>query len=389
MSLHIRDQQSPVPQLPPGVDPSPLSAALLETMSDAVIFTDLEGRIQFWNRGAARIFGYTADEVVGHTPAMLYPDEAPERLAGDLERIVAGQDFAGEWRGRRRDGSTVWIEVRTTVVRDPDGRPIGFLGVSKDITERKRADASLRRHEILEVVTRLAGGVAHEANNQMSIVLGLASFLLRRTDLEDSARQDVSRIQQAAQRTAEVTRQLLAFTRQQPVQPRVLDLNTAILASQARLQSTLGNDIELHLALSPELPPVLLDEAQLQQMLLILTRNARDAMPQAGRLTLETREVVISETSAAAQAITVQPGGYVELVVRDTGVGMDSQTLAQLFQPFFTTKPVGRGTGLGLASLYGIVRQGGGYVFAESSRGEGACFRILLPIASDTPPENP
>jgi PAS domain S-box-containing protein len=383
MPLDLRDQTFPV-NPSSGSDATALYAALLETIGDAVIFTDMEGRIQFWNRGAARIFGYTADEVVGQTPAILYPEEAPERFAGDLERIMAGQDFAGEWRGRRRDGSNVWIEVRTTLVRDPAGTPIGFLGVSKDITERKRVDATLLRHEILEVVARLSAGVAHEANNQMSIVLGLASFLLGRTDLADSARQDVSRIQQAAQRTAEITRQLLAFTRQQPAEPRVLDLNTSVLASQARLQSTLGNDIELHLALAPELPPVRLDEGQLQQVLLILARNARDAMPGTGRLTLETREVEISETTAPAEATTVQPGSYVELVVRDTGVGMDPQTLTHLFQPFFTTKRAGRATGLGLASLYGIVRQSSGYVFAESSRGAGACFRILLPIASDT-----
>ena len=382
MSLSLGNQ-STLPPPPPGVDPTPLYAALLETMSDAVIFTDLEGRIQFWNRGAARIFGYSAEEILGQTPAILYPEETPERLASDLERIMAGQDFSGEWRGRRRDGSALWIEVRTTLVRDPDGKPLGFLGVSKDITERKRVDATLRRHEILEVVARLAGGVAHEANNQMSIVLGVASFLLGRTDLADSARQDVSRIQQAAGRTAEITRQLLAFTRQQPVQPRVLDLNIAILASQTRLRDTLGNEVELDLALSPELPPVRLDEAQLQQVLLVLTRNARDAMPEGGILTLETRPVLISEATAAAEGMTRQPGRYVELVARDTGVGMDRQTLAQLFQPFFTTKRRGRATGLGLATLYGIVRQSGGNVFAESSPGKGASFRILLPVASD------
>ena len=381
MPLELQHQPLSLPQ-DSGIDPQALHAALLATIGEAVIFTDLEGRIQFWNPAATRIFGYTADEMLGQTPAILYPEEAPERLAGDLERIMAGQDFAGEWRGRRRDGSPVSVEIRTTLVRDTSGIPIGFLGVSKDISERKRAEATLWRQEILEVVARLAAGVADEANNHMSIVLGLATFALNRTDLPDTLRQDLTHIRQAAERTAEITRQLLAFSGQQPAVPRVLDLNTALLAAQPRLQRTLGREIELHLSLSPELPPIRIDEAQLQHVLLVLAQNAREAIPTAGRLSLETREVVIPKAVAAAERMTIQPGRYIELAVRDTGVGMDPHTLTHLFQPFFTTKEVGNGTGLGLASVHGIVKQSNGFVFAESSPGEGACFRILLPMAA-------
>jgi two-component system, cell cycle sensor histidine kinase and response regulator CckA len=382
MSLVIPDQlTAPAqPSAPPTA--AAMYAALLDTIGEGVIFTDLAGRIRFWNSGATKIFGYRADEMLGRTPAVLYPTESAERLADDLDRILAGQDFVGEWRGRRKDGTSVCIEVRTTVVRDRSGSPIGFLGVSKDVTDRKSAEATLLRQEILEAVARLAGGVAHEANNQMSVILGLASFALARTDLPDSLRPDLTRIKSAAQHTATITRQLLAFSRRQLLEPRVLDLNAAIQAFRPVLGEILGDGIELQLDLSPELPPVEIDERQLHLALQTLAENARDSMTAGGRLMLETRKRVVRERWMPARDVSVEPGTYVELAVRDTGAGMDRHTLTHLFEPFFTTKDVGSGTGLGLASVYGIVKQSGGYVFAESSPGQGACFRILFPATS-------
>ena len=231
----------------------------------------------------------------------------------------------------------------------------------------------------MESVGRLAGGVAHEANNQMSVILGLASFALARTDLPDSLRPDITRIKSAAQHTATITRQLLAFSRRQLLEPRVLDLNAAIRAFRPMLGEILGDGIELQLDLSPELPPVEIDERQLQLALRTLAENARDSMTTGGRLTLESRKRVLRERWTPARDVSVEPGTYVEVAVRDTGAGMDRETLTHLFEPFFTTKDVGRGTGLGLASVYGIVKQSGGYVFAESSPGQGACFRIVFP----------
>jgi signal transduction histidine kinase len=241
----------------------------------------------------------------------------------------------------------------------------------------------LRKQEILEAVARLAGGVAHESNNQMSVVLGLSSFILQREDLPESLREDVSRIHAAAERTAAMTRELLAFSRKQLLQPRTLDLNSSIDAISPALQRALGDSIELQLKLAPGLPPIRFDQRQLEQVLLQLVVNARDAMPEGGRLSLVTRVVVASEPLGSAEPVTIRPGRYVELVVWDSGPGMDTETLTHVFEPFYTTKEMGLGAGLGLASVYGIVKQSGGYVFAESSPGQGSRFRILLPAAMD------
>jgi two-component system, cell cycle sensor histidine kinase and response regulator CckA len=360
-------------------------AALLETIDQSVIFTDMDGWIQFWNSEASRIFGYSADEMLGKSPAVLYPEEDPGRFAADLERILAGEDFVGEWRGRRRDGGPVRVDIRTTVVRDPAGTPLGFLGISREVTpDGSRTEPMRLKQGVLEAVARLAGGVAHESNNQMTVVLGETSLLLRRADLPGSIREDLARIQRAAQRITEISRQLLAFSRRQMLQPFVLDLNAAITKFMPELQRSLGSGIELRLALSPEVPAVRVDEAQLEQVLGSLAFNARDAMPGGGSIELVTGAVVLPDPTFAIGGVSVAPGGYAELLVRDSGAGMDPDTLAHVFEPFFTTKGPGQGTGLGLASVYGIVKQSGGYVFADSSPGHGAQFRILLPAADQT-----
>jgi two-component system cell cycle sensor histidine kinase/response regulator CckA len=360
-------------------------AALLETIDQSVIFTDMDGQIQFWNSGASRIFGYSADEMLGQSPAVLYPEEDPGRFAADLERILAGEDFVGEWRGRRRDGGPVRVDIRTTVVRDPAGTPLGFLGVSREVTpDGSRTEPIRLKQGVLEAVARLAGGVAHESNNQMTVVLGETSLLLGRTDLPDWIREDLARIQRAGQRISEITRQLLAFSRRQKLEPFVLDLNSAITRYVPELQRSLGSGIELRLALSPEVPAVRVDEAQLEQVLGSLAFNARDAMPGGGSIELETGAVVLPGPTFVIGGVSVVPGSYAELLVRDSGAGMDPDTLAHAFEPFFTTKGPGQGTGLGLASVYGIVKQSGGYVFADSSPGQGARFRILLPAADQT-----
>jgi two-component system cell cycle sensor histidine kinase/response regulator CckA len=633
----------PVTSESPAVDePSPaadlpvIHAALLDAVGDSIIFTDLQGRIRSWNRGATAIFGYTAEEMLGRTPAVLYPDEAPERLARDLDRILAGEDYVGEWLGRRRDGSPVWVEIRTTAVRTDAGTPIGFLGVARDISRHKRSEAELVRRQVqleliadtapayivhcdaerrytfvnrayaarfgltpdqvvgkyvwevvgergyaafqrhmdevlagnsvefeeeipyetigarwihcayaphraadgavqglvavitdisgrkeaeaslresnarlelaqgaagitiwewepdtgwssytpefctlyglppgtppityeewrdfvhpddrerviedleaalagersydteyrvvwrdgsirwiasrgqvipaqpgrprrmigvnfdvtrrreadlqlrqldrLETVARLAGGVAHEANNQMTVVSGAATFILRRDDLPEPVREDAEHIRQAAERTATITQQLLAFSRRQVLQPRVLDLDAAIRGFEAIIRRTVGEDIELRLELTPTIGRVRIDEGQLQQVLLNLTLNARDAMPSGGRLTLGTRQLDLEGPRQDSPGVRIRRGQYVELSVRDTGVGMDAATLSHVFEPFFTTKGVGRGSGLGLSTVYGIVKQSSGYVFVESAAGQGTTIRILLPVADD------
>ena len=634
---------APVTRNRSGVDePSPadlsaIHAALVDAVGDSVIFTDVDGRIRSWNRGATAIFGYTQEEMLGRTPAVLYPDEGPERLTRDLDRILAGEDHVGEWLGRRRDGAPVWVEIRTTAVRTATGAPIGFLGVARDITRHKRSEAELARRQVqlelvadtapayivqcdaerrftfvnrayaerfgltpedvvgkyvweivgergyaafqryvdevlagkrvefeqeipyetigprwihcayaphrgadgsvqglvavitdiserkaaeaalresnarlelaqsaggitiwewepdtdwssytpefcnlfglppgtpplsyeewrefvhpddrdrviedldaalagerpydteyrvvwrdgsthwlasrgrllpaqpgrprrmiginfdvsrrreaeaqlrqldrLETVARLAGGVAHEANNQMTVVSGAATFILRRGGLPEEVLEDAEHIRQAAERTAAITQQLLAFSRRQVLQPRVLDLDAAVRGFEAIIRRTVGEDIRLRLELAPTIGRVRIDEGQLQQVLLNLTLNARDAMPSGGTLTLATREIDLDGPPPLdSHGVRIRRGRYVELSVRDTGVGMDGRTVSHVFEPFFTTKGVGRGTGLGLSTVYGIVKQSSGYVFVESAVGQGTTLRILLPVAED------
>jgi CheY-like chemotaxis protein/nitrogen-specific signal transduction histidine kinase len=258
-----------------------------------------------------------------------------------------------------------------------------MIGINFDVTRRREAEMQLRQLDRLETVARLAGGVAHEANNQMTVVAGAVAFILRRDDLPGSVREDAEHIRQAATRTAAITQQLLAFSRRQILQPRVLDLNAAVRGFETIVRRTAGEDVALRLDLSSTAGLVRIDEGQLQQVLLNLTLNSRDAMPAGGTLTIQTGDIRIEGPSTDTRGVHIRPGHYVELFVRDTGAGMDDRTLSHVFEPFFTTKGVGRGTGLGLSTVYGIVKQSDGYVFVASEVGKGTDIRILLPIAAD------
>ena len=263
-----------------------------------------------------------------------------------------------------------------------------------DLTGRRQAEDRLRQAERIEVVGQLAGGMAHEANNQMSVVLGAASFILARKDLPEPVRQDVDYIRQAAERTASITRQLLAFSRRQILKPEVVDLNTVLNNLQPILRRTLTEQQTLELRLDPTVAPIRADPAQLDQVLLNLTINARDAMPDGGTLTIETREVELGDEYAARRpGVSIITGTYTALVVSDTGHGMDQETMKHLFEPFFTTKAVGQGSGLGLAMVYGIVKQSGGNIWAYSEPGMGTTLRLYFPSvresATDPRPAEP
>jgi two-component system cell cycle sensor histidine kinase/response regulator CckA len=233
----------------------------------------------------------------------------------------------------------------------------------------------------MESVGRLAGGIAHEANNQMTVILGAAEFLSRAID-DETARMDLDHIRRAARRTAAITQQLLAFSRRQVLQPVLIDLNTVVTSLEPILQRALGEVSQIELRLSEDLGPVKADPGQLDQVLLNLALNARDAMPDGGTLTIETMNVVVGEQRPSATALDpVVPGRYAVLLVTDTGTGIAPEALGHIFEPFFTTKGVGDGTGLGLATVFGIVKQSGGFVSVNSEPGHGATFRIYLPLA--------
>ena len=483
-------------------------ALLLEAIPDSVIFTNLEGRIRYWNRGAEALFGYIAAEMMGQTPAMLYPNSGDDLLAEDLKAIMEGQEYVATWQGRRKDGSEVWVEITTLLVRDADGTPVGIIGVGKDatarkqaeealtrserlyrlvsqasrealweweletntvvwspgaeailgfepqaldstgalgdrihpddrqrmeegltqaiaegavfwsdeyrvrrrdgsyasvsdrgyierdedgrpirvvgamadVTARKQAEEHLRRTDRLDAVGRLAGGIAHDLNNMLMSILGSAGFVARRLPADSPEIGELQRLSLAANRSAKLTQQLLAFARRDMIQPQEMDLNTVVTEAVHLLRPLLRRTIDLELELAPGLEQVMADKSRLDQVVVNLVLNARDAMPQGGRVILETASVDLGPTYLERHAqVSIKAGRYVMLAVSDTGHGMDRETLSHIFEPFYTTKPVGQGTGLGLATVYGSVKQAGGLVWAYSEPDIGTVIKVYLP----------
>jgi two-component system cell cycle sensor histidine kinase/response regulator CckA len=358
------------------------AAAIVNSSEDAIVSEDLNGIITSWNRGAEHLFGYTAQETVGQPMAMLTPPDRIGEEARILERVGQGEFIEHyEVVRRRKDGSLLDISLTASPITDARGRLAGVSEIGRDISTRKRAEEALRSADRMEAVGRLAGGVAHEANNQMTVVLGCSSFALGRPDLPPEIRAELLNVRKAAERTAAITAQLLAFSRRQMLQPTPLDLNEVVRAFAPILRRTLGDAGQLELELSPSVHTVVADRGQLEQVLLNLTLNAHDAMPDGGTLTIETGFVALARPEPGSSPTEpLPPGRYGVLTIRDTGHGMSPETLARIFEPFFTTKPLGEGTGLGLSTVYGIVRQLGGDIRVQSVPQAGTTFRIYLPL---------
>lgn len=357
-------------------------AAVVSSSRDAIISKTLEGVITSWNAAAERIFGYTASEMVGQSVFKLIPEEFHDSERIVLDRLRRGETVElAEAERMRKDGRRIWISLSVSPVLDQGGAIIGAASIKRDITERKTVAEHLQETQRLQAVGQLAGGMAHEANNQMSVVLGGAQFLLRRPDLAPDARRDVESIRQAADRTAAITQQLLTFGRRQFQQLQDVNLNRVVESMEPVLRRSLRENHELDVRLGLRDGLVRADQRQLEQVLLNLTLNARDAMPDGGRLSIETAEVTVTGDKAG-DARQLAPGRYAALVVQDTGHGMDSGTLQRVFEPFFTTKDVGQGTGLGLSVVHGIVNQTGGHIGVESDRGKGTTFSVYFPITS-------
>ncbi|HEY5939904.1 MAG TPA: PAS domain S-box protein [Gemmatimonadales bacterium] len=317
-----------------------------------------------------------------HFIGRVHPDDRDFVAASVQRALEGGGGLDYEFRILLPDGRVRWLADQGRVIRDSKGNPLYMTGVCLDTTERKLTEERLRQAQRMDSVGQLAGGIAHEANNMMSVVLGCADYVLQRNDLPDPVREDVDQIWKAATRTAGITQQLLAFSRRQVLQPQVLDLNATVRDLEAILGRTLGESRGLRMHLAPDLGPIRADPGQLEQVLINLTLNARDAMPDQGRLTIETMNVVLDRAYAAGKSVeSLMPGPYAALVVSDTGHGMDRATLARVFEPFFTTKGVGQGTGLGLSTVYGIVKQSGGFIWVYSEPGIGTAFKLYFPLA--------
>src|SRR5271155_828887 len=329
------------------------------------------------------IFGYSAEEWLADSKNWIR--HVPVEDHGVVETAEAacfrGEPFQAEYRVLRSDGKTVWVSDTAVVVKGKDNHPL-MEGVIVDITERKQHENQSQQSRRMEAVGRLAGGIAHDFNNLLTIVKGYAELALNRTGLPAGAVADVTQISNAAERAAELVRQLLAFSRRQVLQPKAIDVNSIVLGLDELLRRLMDENIAMRTICAEKLGTVKADPAQIEQVVMNLVVNARDAMPHGGRLTVETSTVVL-DAGYADEHVTVKPGRYVMLAVSDTGVGIDSEAQAHIFEPFYTTKGAGRGTGLGLSTVYGIVKQSGGYIWVYSEVNRGTTFKLYLPCVDE------
>jgi PAS domain S-box-containing protein len=352
-------------------------------------FWSVKSNTLSWDENLRQLYGLASGESVTNYEqflARVHPDDR-NFVADVVQRTMEdGGNLDYTFRILLPDGRVRWIADQGEIGRDESGNPIYLTGVCTDVTDRRITEERLRQAHRMESVGRLAGGVAHETNNQMSVVLGAADFILQRPDVPEAVRADVEFMQKAAQRTAAITGQLLAFSRRQVLKPEVLNLNTVVSGWEPVLRRVMGADCGVVLRLTPDIGPVRADPGQLEQVLLNLALNARDAMPRGGTITLETFSTELSGEYLRLKPDTaVRPGRYTVLVVTDTGHGMDKATLSHIFEPFFTTKGVGQGTGLGLSVVYGIVKQSDGYIWVYSEPGQGTTFKIYLPARAGQP----
>ncbi len=354
---------------------------LVENAHDIIYEHDLEGNYTSANQAGEHITGYSLAETLNLNIADVVAPEHLYEARQMIRRKLAGQSItAYELEIVAKDGSRIAVEVNTSLVFR-DSVAIGVQGIARDVSERKQLEEQLRQSHKMDAIGQLAGGVAHDFNNLLTVIGGYSSILLGKLPPESPHRTSIEEIKKASDRASSLTRQLLAFSRKQILQPKVLDLNTLVSDLDKMLRRLISEDIDLLTITDPGLAKVKADPGQIDQVLLNLVVNARDAMPEGGKLTIETSNAVLSRDYARVH--NVPAGPYIMLAVSDTGCGMDAATKKRIFEPFFTTKTAGKGTGLGLATLYGIVTQSGGNVWVYSELGHGTTFKIYLPRADD------
>ncbi|MCK6624105.1 MAG: response regulator [Anaerolineae bacterium] len=367
-----------------------LSQAVAQS-ANMIVITDIQGRIEYANPRFTETTGYTLDEALGQTTQILKSGHTPPEVYQQLwATITAGKEWRGEFYNKKKNGELYWESASISPIKNADGVITHFLAVKEDITERKRAEETrakledqLRHAQKMESIGRLAGGVAHDFNNMLTVIQGYCALMQDQIPAGDPLLADLNQIRRASERASTLTRQLLAFSRQQVLAPTVLDLNELVANLQKMLGRLIGEDITLSTILQPGLWSIIADPGQMEQVIMNLVVNARDAMPTGGQIILETDNVYI-DASYAQTNLEVPIGPCVLLVITDTGHGMDKPTLARIFEPFFTTKEQGKGTGLGLATVYGIVKQSGGHITVYSEPGQGTTFKIYLP-ATESP----
>jgi PAS domain S-box-containing protein len=352
---------------------------LIDASPLAIVVVDGQGWVKVWSLAAEQIFGWAAGDVLGK-PLPIVPSEKREEWQSLVVKEMIGQATTGlETHVLRRDGSRIDVILSSAPLYDAHGVIVGALRILGDISARKRLEEQFRQAQKMEAIGRLAGGIAHDFNNLLTVINGYSEVLLARMSEEELAQELLTEVRRAGEQAAALTRQLLAFSRQQVIRPRPLDLNAVVTGARRMLGRLIGEDIEMVATLAPALEAVVADPGQVEQMLLNLCVNARDAMPQGGQLTIETANVELDDAYVRSH-VGAKPGPHVLLAVSDTGCGMTREVQARIFEPFFSTKGE-HGTGLGLATIYGIVQQSGGSIGVYSELGRGTTFKIYLPRA--------
>jgi PAS domain S-box-containing protein len=352
--------------------------------------TSMDGRFLQVNRSLCEMLGYTVAELLEKTFQQIMPaDDLPATRELQAALMRGAPPAQLEKRFLHKQGGVIWTQWDVSLSRDRQGTPLCFFSQIHDLTRRKKTEEALRHSEEqlhqaqkMEAIGRLAGGVAHDFNNVLTVISGYATMLTRKLEGNTTLHHEAEEIQEAVERAATLTRQLLALSRKQPLNPRVLNLNSIIGGIEKMLRRLIGEDVEMRIELDPAAGRVRADASQIEQGIINLAINARDAMPQGGKLTIKTAHVTQEKAGPMGDG-DLPPGQYTAIIVSDTGVGMTAEVKSHLFEPFFTTKPSGKGTGLGLATCYGIVKQSGGYIHVDAEPNRGATFKIYLPVISE------
>jgi len=356
---------------------------ITENAADMIALVDAAGQRVYNSPSYEKILGYTAQEL-GGTNAMeqIHPEDREKVLLAAAEARRTGSGASLEYRMRHKDGGWRTLESRASTIMKA-GQVEKLVIVNRDVTERKHLEDQFRQSQKMEAVGRLSGGVAHDFNNLLGVIIGYGEIVQEGTPEDSSLRTCVDEMLKAGHRAASLTRQLLAFSRQQVMDPKVLDLNLVVKDMEKMLKRLISEDIQLKTDLDPELVRIKADQGQLEQVIMNLAVNARDALPKGGELVLSTSNFYMDQHYVRRYPYPVSPGDYVLLTVADNGIGMDAATRARVFEPFFTTKEKGKGTGLGLSTVYGVVKQSGGYIEVLSEPGAGTTFKIYLPKVED------
>jgi two-component system cell cycle sensor histidine kinase/response regulator CckA len=361
-----------------------LLAAIVESSDDAIIGRSLDGFITSWNAGAERLYGYPARDAIGKTFNFIVPKDRLDELETLTGRLLRGESTKNfETIQTHKNGNSIEVSISVSPIRNKDGQIVGGATIARDISTRKRLEDQLLQAQKMEVVGRLAGGIAHDFNNLLTPIIGYSELMLEDLPPGNRLRGDIEEIRRSGRRAADLTRQLLAFSRKQVLQPKVLDLNEVVLGTEKLIRRLIGEDVRVQYSLAPRIGKVKVDPGQLEQVVMNLAVNSRDAMPAGGALTIETADVSLDPEYAKAHPEVV-PGPHSVLIVSDSGTGMDKETLSHLFEPFFTTKPKGKGTGLGLATVYGIVKQSRGHIYVYSEPAHGTTFKVYFPHSQET-----